>query len=409
MPTFNYTAVSQSGERKSGNQEAASSSELAKALRDEGFILTSAKTEGQARPGFEFKKILGALNLFAGVPLVEKMFFARHLSLMVKAGFSLNKALSVLALQTKNRRFAETILKIEQDVRAGTAFGDALAKYPDIFPDLFVNMVKVGEVTGNLEENLKVLAMQMKKDHELFSRVKGAMIYPCVILVAMGGIGAGMMIFVIPKLTSVFDELNVELPMMTRIVIGLSHFMVNQWWLSLTIIVGAIFAARFILKTQAGHQLLDRVILAAPIFGGISKKINSARMARTLSSLIESGVSIVKALEITAATMTNIFFNRAILAASAEVQKGNPLSQNLAQYPDLFMPIVTQMIQVGEETGALGEITKRLAEFYEEEVQNITKGLSTIVEPILMIIIGAAVGFFAISMIQPMYSMMNTI
>jgi len=406
---FHYTAVSQSGERKEGSQEAASSSELAKILREEGFILTSVKTEGEKTRGFNLAKHLEVLKIFGRVPLVEKMFFARHLSLMVKAGFSLNKALSVLALQTKNRRFSVAILKMEADVRGGTAFGDALAKYPNIFSDLFINMVKVGEVTGNLEENLKILAIQMKKDHELFSRVKSALIYPCVILVAMLGIGAAMMIFVMPKLISVFEELNAELPLMTRIIIGISRFMTNQWWLVIILLAGIIFGVRFVLKTPAGRDLLDRAILKAPIFGNISKKINSARMARTLSSLIESGVSIVKALEITANTMTNVFFNRAIFAASQEVQKGTSLSKNLVLYPDLFMPIVTQMIQVGEETGTLGEITKRLAEFYEEEVANITKGLSTIIEPILMIIIGVAVGFFAISMIQPMYSMMNAI
>ena len=406
---FNYTAVSQTGERKSGTQEAASSQELAKILRGEGLILTSAKTESLEQDGFNFKKYLELLRVFGGVPLVEKMFFARHLSLMVRAGFSLNKALSVLALQTKNRRFSEIILKLEADVRQGTAFGDALAKYPEIFSNLFINMVRVGEVSGSLEENLKLLAVQMKKDHELVSRVRGAMIYPGVILAAMLGIGAGMMIFVMPKLISVFEDLHAELPLMTRWIISISRFITKEWWLFLIVLAGIIFALRFILKTPAGKTFFDKVILMAPVFGAISKKINSARMARTLSSLIESGVSIVRALEITGSTMTNIFFNRALFAASKEVQKGEPLSKKLADYPNLFMPIVTQMIQVGEETGTLGEITKRLAEFYEEEVQNITKGLSTIVEPILMIFIGAAVGLFAISMIQPMYSMMNAI
>ncbi len=167
-------------------------------------------------------KILGAFNIFGGVPLVEKMLFARHLSVMVKAGFSLNKALQVLILQTNNKRFVKIITEIEEDIRKGTAFGDALAKYPDVFSDLFINMVKVGESSGNLEGNLKLLAVQMKKDHDLSSRVKSAMMYPAVILVAMLAIGTGMMIFVVPKLMSVFEEMDVQLPLMTRIVILIS-------------------------------------------------------------------------------------------------------------------------------------------------------------------------------------------
>lgn len=410
MSLFYYTAVSQAGQRKSGAQEAKDNSELAKALREEGFILTSAKiAEQQKTARSSFRKILEAFRIFGGVPLVEKMLFSRHLSVMIKAGFSLNKALQVLILQTKNRRFVKVITEIEQDVRKGTAFGDALAKYPDIFSDLFVNMVKVGEASGNIEGNLKLLAVQMKKDHDLRSGVKSAMMYPAVILIAMLAIGTGMMIFVVPNLISVFEELNAELPFATRMVIFISKFLSTQWWLVILVLTAVIIGFRVILRTKEGMRLFDKIIFKVPIFGDISKKINSARMARTLSSLIESGVSIVKALEISAGTLTNSLFSDSLLNASKEVQKGQPLSHSLAASPNLFLPIVTQMIQVGEETGTLGEITERLAEFYEEEVSNVTKSLSTIIEPILMVIIGAAVGFFAISMIQPMYSMMNSI
>jgi len=410
LPLFYYTAVSQAGQRKSGAQEAKDNSELAKALREEGFILTSAKIAGKSESAASrFRKTLEAFRIFGGVPLVEKMLFARHLAVMVKAGFSLNKALQVLILQTKNKRFIKIITEIEQDIRKGTAFGDALAKYPDVFSDLFINMVKVGESSGNLEGNLKLLAIQMKKDHDLRSRVKSAMMYPGVILVAMLGIGTGMMIFVVPKLMSVFEELDVQLPLTTRIVIYISKFLSTQWWLVILVLVFLIIGFRLILRTKEGVRMFDNIILKMPIFGNISKKINSARMARTLSSLIESGVSIVKALEISAGTLTNSLFSESLILTSKEVQKGQPLSQSLATFPNLFLPIVTQMIQVGEETGTLGEITKRLAEFYEEEVSNVTKGLSTIIEPILMVIIGAAVGIFAVSMIQPMYSMMSAI
>ncbi len=409
MPLFFYTVVSQEGKRASGTKEAADASELARALRQEGFILTSAKAQGK-HEGISFlRRILDAFLITGRVPLLEKMMFARHLALMVKAGFSLNKALQVLALQTKNRRFAKIITSLEGDVRQGNSFGDSLAKYPDIFSDLFVNMVKAGESSGNLEENLKVLGVQMKKEHELKSKVKSAMLYPAVILVAMFGIGTGMMIFVMPKLISVFKELNAELPLTTRFVIWLSEFLSRYWFFALLAAIGIFFAARLVLRTKKGKDWLDRLILKMPLFGNISKKVTSASLARTLSSLIESGIPIVKALEISASTLTNSLFNHSIIEASRQVQKGQPLSQILSAFPYLYPPMVSQMIQVGEETGTLGEITERLAEFYEEEVANITKSLSSIIEPILMVIIGAAVGFFAVSMIQPMYSMMDAV
>jgi len=410
LPLFEYTAVSQTGQRKSGTQEAKDASDLSRTLREEGFILTAVKAQQEFKQtGLTFGKLVESLKILGGIPLVEKMLFARHLSVMVRAGFSLNKALQVLATQTKNRKFSKIITAMEKDVRKGISFADALARYPEVFSDLFVNMVRVGETTGNLEGNLKLLAVQMKKDHDLTSKIKSAMMYPAVILVAMTGIGVAMMIFVLPKLISVFDEMKIELPLPTRVVIGLSHFLTNFWYLAIIIVAVLVLAVRIILRSRTGRDKFDTLILRMPIFGDISKKMNSARMARTMSSLIESGVPIVKALEVAAGTLGNIRFKDSLLEAAEEVQKGSAVSECLAKFPNLYLPIVTQMFEVGEETGTLGEITKRLAEFYEEEVSNITKSLSTIIEPILMIVMGAAVGFFAISIIQPMYSMMNTV
>lgn len=410
LPLFFYTSVSQSGKKKEGNKEASSVSELARLLKEEGFILTSAKPQQQIDPAVSFlKKASNAAMIFFRISLVDKMLFTRHLAVMVKAGFSINKALQVLVSQTENKRFAKIIAKVEEDLRGGIAFGDAVSKYPDVFSDLYINMVRAGEAGGNLEENLKLMAVQMKKDHDLSSKIKSAMMYPLVILSLMILIGAAMMIFVMPKLISVFEELNAELPLTTKIIVAISQFLVDHWLIAILAVLLLIIFLRFILATKQAKTFFDKLVLKMPIFGEISKKINSARMARSLSSLIQSGVSIIKALEITSGTVGNTLFKKSLIESAKEVQKGNALSQILSNYPNLYPPIVTNMIQVGEETGTLGEITKKLAAFYEEEVANITKGLSTIIEPILMIIIGAAVGFFAISMIQPMYSVMDTI
>lgn len=344
---------------------------------------------------------------FFGVSLAEKMLFARHLAVMIGAGLSLNRALEILALQTSSKKLSGVLREICEAVKKGQAFSDALAKYPTIFSTLFVSMVRVGEAGGNLEEILKLLAEQMKKDHTLRSSVKSAMIYPSVIVVAMIGIGIAMMILVVPKLSSIFTEMKTDLPFSTQIIIGISNFLSQHLLVGLAILLLIGAAAPFISRDKNVKKIFDTVILSLPIFGDISKKINSARFARTLGSLIEGGIPIVKGLQIVSETLTNYHFRLSLANAAEEIQKGTTLSKILKNYPRLYPPLVEQMIAVGEETGTAGEILKRLADFYEEEITNLTKGLASIIEPVLMVVIGAAVGFFAISMLQPMYSMME--
>ncbi len=405
MPIYSYTAKSLAGEIKSGVQEAASETELAYSLREQGFILTSVKA-GLPRAAAK-KDLKDLLPDFGFVPLVEKMLFARHLAVMIGAGLSISRALEALGQQTKNATMAKTIFRLGDDVKKGQTLADSMAKSPKVFSELFINMVRVGETAGNLEEILKVLAGQMEKDNELRSRVRSAMIYPAVIITAMLGIGILMMILVVPKLTAVFKETNMDLPFTTQVVIGLSDFMAARWIWGMVFLAMAAIGIRFFVKMKKGREYYDLAILKLPIFGDISKKVNSARLARTLGSLIESGVPIVQGLQTVSGTLTNIQFRYSLQTAAVEVQKGSPLSQILKAYPQLYPPMVSQMIQIGEETGTMGTILTKLAEFYEEEVNNLTKGLSAVIEPILMVVIGVAVGFFAISMIQPMYTMMQ--
>jgi len=405
MPNFLYTAKNQEGETKAGKLEATNEHELAAVLRQEGLILISAETaDNEKKFGLDIKKMIARLG---HISLVEKMMFTRHLAIMVKAGLSLNQALKTLAEQTKNPRFKRAIIVIEDNVRQGKTFSESLALYPKIFNNLYVNMVKVGETSGNLDEVLNNLAEQMKKDHDLISRIRGAMIYPAVIIIAMVGIGILMMIMVVPKLTEVFDELNVDLPLSTQLIIGVSNFLQNHLIWSLVILVASIFLIKLSLRNKTIKKALHKVYLYTPILGPLLKKINSARFARTIGSLTESGVSIVKSLEITAETLGNIHFKKSLITCGQEVQKGRELSKSLSNYKNLYTPMVIQMVEVGEQTGNLSSILKTLAEFYEEEIDKITKNLSSIIEPVIMIVVGAAVGFFAVSMIQPMYSMMG--
>ncbi len=413
MSNFIYTAKTKEGETKTGHTEAINQHQLAATLRSQDLALISAEIAGRDDHEHGNKKLLIFFkNLYkklGSVSLVEKMIFSRHLAVMIDAGLSINESLKILAEQNKNPKFKKIINQVENNVRQGKSFSDSLAIHPKTFNGIYINMVKVGETGGNLNEVLKLLAQQMKKDHDLISRVRGAMIYPSVIITAMFGIGILMMIMVVPKLTDIFTEMEMELPLSTRIIIGMSNFLENNYIWGIIIFIAFIVIMRLIINIKEVRKILHKTYLHLPIFGSLIRKINSARFSRIISSLIKSGVSIVEALEITAGTLNNIQFKEALINAAQEVQKGKELSESLDHYRDLYTPMVIQMIGVGEKTGNLSEILETLANFYEEEIDNATKNLSSIIEPIIMLVIGGAVGFFAISMIKPMYSMMEGI
>jgi len=410
MPNYIYTAKNKEGETKTGHLETTDRHGLAALLRTQGLSLISAETASNDQGG---KKIINFFKNIAKrwgwVSLVEKMVFSRHLAVMIEAGLSLNRALQILSKQSKNPKFKKIIDRIEDNVRQGKSFSDSLALYPKVFDNIYVNMVRVGESGGNLNEVLKMLSEQMRKDHELISRVRGAMIYPSVIIVAMFGIGILMMIMVVPKLTDIFTEIEMDLPLSTKVIIAISNFLEHNYIWGIIILIGLAIAIKLLYKIKSVKKVFHKVYLYLPIFGSLTKKVNSARFSRIISSLIKSGVSIVQSLQIVAGVLTNIHFKNALLEASQEVQKGKELSVSLDKYKNLYTPMVVQMIDVGEKTGNLSEILETLADFYEEEIDNTTKNLSSIIEPVIMIIIGGAVGFFAVSMIQPMYSMMSGI
>ena len=407
MSLYLYIAKNKKGETQTGHLEAVDRHELASFLRQQGMVLISAEAAEEEKDSCSgIKKVL---QKFGRISLVEKMVFTRHLSVMSKAGLPLNKSLQILAKQSKNLKFKNIIGQIEQGVRRGQSFSDCLAKHSKVFNDVYVNMVRVGEASGNLDEVLDILADQMEKDHRLISRVRGAMIYPAVIIVTMLGIGIIMMITVVPKITAIFLELNIELPITTRIIIGLSNFLRSHFILGLIIFISFIFLIKLALKNKTIKRAIHEIYLRLPIFGPLTQKVNSARFARIISSLIESGVVIVKALQIAAGTLGNIHFKESLINTAEQVQKGEELSTALAKHKNIYPPMIIQMVQVGEETGKLTDILKTLANFYEQEIDNTTKNLSSVIEPIIMVVIGAAVGFFAISIIQPMYSMMGGI
>ena len=406
MPIYFYTAKSLNGEIKTGNLEAKDKHGLAETLHQQGYVLIKAVLEEEQTRKRKFEITIPFLGR---VSLTDKMMFTRNLQVMVSSGLPLPRSLGVLSNQAKNKKLKEVLLGVREEITKGNSFSDSLAKYPHIFSELFVNMIKVGEETGNLDEILKVLAHQMEKSHELKSKIKGAMVYPAVIISAMLGIGVLMLIMVVPKLAQTFEELNVELPISTRFVIGLGTFLAEKWYLLPLIIIGFFFVLAQISKTKKGKKTIDSFVLKAPVIAPIIKNTNSAYTTRTLSSLLSSGVPIVRSLEILSRTLGNYYFKEAIMQAAEKVRKGGKLSEALSPYEGLYPLIVLQMIEVGEETGETSSILAKLADFFEEEVSNSTKNLAAVIEPVLMLLVGGAVGFFAISMIQPMYSMLGAI
>lgn len=404
MPTYFYTAKSQDGKEKAGRTEVVSEHELAQQLRQEGFFLTSVVPESVRKEAGIGKRLS---RFFSSVSIVEKMVLARHLSAMIKAGLPLDRGLRVLAAQSKSPRFRQVLVEVEQKIRGGRPFSDSLAEYPDVFPELFISMVRVGEATGKLDEVLENLSVQMGKDHELRSRVRGAMIYPAVIVSLMVAIGILMMIMVVPKLSSAFQEMNLSLPVTTKIVIGISQFLSNNLILGLGLVVSIIILIRIASKTESGKRFLDILFLNLPVISDLSRKVNSAIFARNLSLTIDAGVPINQALKIVANTMSNSLFSQSLLVIADGMQKGEQMSDLLRNFSNIYPVMVVQMVEVGETTGSLSDTLRNLAKFYEEEVSNITKNLSSIIEPALMIIVGIAVGFFAISIIQPIYSLVG--
>jgi type IV pilus assembly protein PilC len=401
-----YTAKSYSGEAKGGEMDVKNERDLAGILRAEGFVLTSFKILEE-----EKKKTIEAkfFDRFFGISLKEKLMFTRNLGVMVSSGLPLSKAILSIALQTKDKRFVKVLKDIQSEVQSGANFADGLAKYPAIFNDLFVNMVKVGESSGNLEEVLNILALQLEKEHDLRSKVRGAMMYPAVIIVAMIGIGILMLTYILPKITGVFQDMNVTLPPSTMFIIAISDFLRNHSVMAVGLVVFLGVFFKFFLKTEAGKKTAAFVVINTPVVNNIVIKVNCARFARIYSSLLKSGVSLVETLKIISETLTNYYYKNAAIEGIEYVQKGNNLSVLIAGKKKIFPVLVSQMLEVGEETGKTEVVLLKLAEFYEAEVDQLTKNLSSIIEPVLMVIIGGAVGFFAISMLQPMYSIMDNI
>lgn len=398
---FEYRAINKEGAIITGEKESSDSVSAGHILKEEGLSVISIEEKRKNKTSFSFS--------FSAFKTVEKITFARNISSMLDAGLALSRTLEVISRQTKNTKTKKIIIDINQKVKGGTSFSAALESYPKIFNSLFVSMTKAGEESGNLAESFKNISNQLEKNYQLMKKIKGAMVYPGVIVAAMSIVGFFMMTNIVPTLSKTFKELNVDLPQSTKIIIALSDFLQNQTIAFLGIGILIIVLGVLFFKSNIGKKLVDKVLVYAPLFGELTKQINSARTARTLSSLLKAGVPYLQAIQITKGVISNHIYKNILTLAEKKVETGDKISGVFTEHEKFYPSFVGEMIAVGEETGELSEMLLKVAEFYEDEVEQKTKNMSTIVEPLLMLIVGVAVGFFAISMISPMYSLVENI
>ena len=394
---FKYKAT-KDGEEYENTIDSKDRFSVYKHIRKEGGTVLFVEENGKSH------NIKFSYEIFGNVSVNEKIVFARNLAVMIKSGLALTRALSVLERQTKNNKFKTILVNIGDNIKKGSSFQDALLKYPKVFPKIFISMVKAGEESGKLSESLSVISKQMERAHTLKKKIRGALIYPIIIMIVMTIIGIVMLMYVVPTLSKTFAELEIDLPTSTRTIISISDFLQNNTITAVIIIVFIGISLFFGLRSKKGKRIFDYLLLRVPIISNIIREINSARTARTLSSLLSSGVEVVNSLSITEDVIQNSYYKEVLIQSKKDIQKGLPLSESFIVNEKIYPILVSEMIAVGEETGKLPEMLQQIAEFYEAEVEQKTKNMATIIEPFLMVFVGIAVGFFAISMISPIYS-----
>jgi len=397
MPAFVWKGKTREGKAVSGERSAENKEAVMALLRREQILVSSVKEKG---------KEIALPKLGGGVPSKDLAIFVRQFSVMIDAGLPLVQCLEILGGQQENKNFAKILTTTRMDVEGGASLADAMRKHPKAFDDLFTNMIAAGEAGGILDTILKRLATYIEKAVKLKAQVKGAMVYPVAVLCIAGLVIAVILWKVIPTFASMFAGLNAELPLPTRIVIAMSNWFVRLLPFLIIAIVLAVVLFRRYYATYGGRRVVDRMILKLPILGIIMQKIAVARFCRTLSTLISSGVPILDGLEITARTAGNAIIEDAIMAVRKAVESGLTVAQPLKE-SGVFPPMVVQMIGVGEQTGALDNMLSKIADFYEEEVDQAVANLLTLMEPVMILFLGITVGGIVISMYLPLFDLIS--
>lgn len=399
MPTFAYTFRDSMGTVRSGTSEAESAEILRKRLQEQGFTVTEVRQIRAHRPGGGWGR----------VKLGDLAIFCRQFSTMQDAGVSIVRSLDVLAQQTQSAKLRRIIMDIQAEVEAGQTLSKAMSKYPNVFSNLFIGLIRAGEVGGVLEESLQRLAAFLEADVALRRKVRAAMTYPTIVVIAALAIVIGLVTFILPKFFDVFRDLGIkEFPVMTQMLMDFSNFLTSRWYVMIAIVVLVVIAFRMFVRTRIGRRLYDRLKLNLPVFGPLNHKIALARFSRTLSTLLSSGVPILQALETVAGTVANEIIAEAVMEARARIREGDRIGPPLEK-SGMFPPMVVHMISIGEESGALDQMLSKVADFYESEVESTLQSLTSAIEPVLIVLLGGMVGFIVISLLLPLITAVQSL
>lgn len=398
MPMYEYTARNATGQIQKGQLEAQSPEEVNAHLRKNRMMLVSVR---QAPKGI-------SLGGKGRIKTRDTVVFTRQFATMINAGLPLVQSLTILAQQTENKALKDVTKSVVYDVESGNTLADAFSKHPKAFTDLYVNMVAAGEAGGILDTILLRLATFLEKSDALIRKVKSAMIYPGVIFTVAAAAVAILLIFVIPTFQAMFASVGMDLPLPTRIVIGASQLLINYWWAIIAVIGLTIFAFIKYRATESGRRNVDSLLLRLPVLGDLLRKSAVSRFTRTLGTLISSGVSILDGLEITAKTAGNRVVHDAVMQSRASIAGGDTIAAPLEK-SKVFPPMVISMISVGEQTGGMDEMLSKIADFYDEEVDVAVGALLSLMEPVMIVVLGVIVGGMVVAMYLPIFDMMNAI
>lgn len=402
MPVFQYTVSDSAGNMRTGTSEAESEEILTRRLQEQGFKVSVVKKTGKT-------KTQNAGSGYGRVKLRDISVFCRQFSTMIDAGVSLVRSLDVLGEQTQNPKLKRIISEIQTEVEGGTTLSRAMQKYPRVFNSLFIGLIRAGEVGGVLEESLQRLSTFLEKDMELRRKVKAALTYPTIVVVVAVTIVLLLTTFVVPKFIDLFKDLGVKkLPWMTQVLMDASNFFKHEWYIAIGIVALVWFSVKMFGRTRVGRRIIDRFKLKVFVFGPLTHRVSLARFARTLSTLLTSGVPILQALETVAGTVGNVVISDAIMGARTRIQQGERINEPLVK-SGMFPPMVVHMISIGEESGALDHMLTKIAEFYEGEVEAQLLTLTAAIEPIMIVFLGICVGFIVISLFMPLIAVVSNL
>lgn len=397
MLRYSYKAKDLVGNYHSGLVEARDSKEAANLLRERNYFIINLRIEGDDI----LKEISSKLSRISYNDMVN---FTRQLATMVTAGLTLSESLSILKSQTKKPALLKMVVAVEEDVQGGKSFAASVDKYPSVFSPVYRSLIRAGEASGKLDEVLTRLADNLEKSRDFRSKTRGAFVYPAIVVIGMGVVVFIMMTFVIPKLTAMYKDFGVALPLPTRILITVSSFFANFWYV---VIIGTFLIIYGFIrwkKSASGQKIWDKMVLSIPIFGNLIKESTLVEVTRTLSILIGAGIPILEAIEISEGAVSNVWYKVALKEVEDKVEKGSPLGEPFSENP-IFPTILGQMVSVGEQTGKLDDALIKLSKYFEGESEVAIKALTTLMEPLIMVILGLGVGFLVISVLLPIYSL----